>query len=248
MKHLITAELLKLRTTRLVYGLLLATLALAVAGTLGTVAVSGNFEQTFALDTTEGVRNVFSNAGAGSIFVLVLGILGVTSEFRHNTVTETFLVTPTRGLVVVAKLVTFALVGLAFAVLASLVTVAVAIPALSGKGVEVAAGDYAGVLVGVAAITVIYALIGVGVGSLIRNSTAAVIVALAWSFVVEGLLLNFVPDLGRWLPGGAAAAVSSQSVPGSEFLAPGLGALVLIAYGAIFAAAGTRFVLRRDIT
>ncbi len=248
MKELLTAEILKLRTTRLVYGLLSATLALAVAGTVGTIAVSGQIEQTFALETTEGVRNVFSNAGAGSIFVLVLGILGMTSEFRHNTVTETFLVTPTRGQVVTAKLVTFAVVGLVFAVLASVVTVAVALPVLSSKGVDVTVGDYAGVLAGVAGVTVAYGLLGVAVGSLIRNSTAAVIVALAWTFIIEGLLIGLLPEVGRWLPGGAASAVSGQSVPGSEFLAPAVGVLLLVAYVLVFSAAGTRFVVRRDIT
>jgi Flp pilus assembly pilin Flp len=78
MKQLIAAEMLKLCTTRLVYGLLAATLALAVVGTLGTVALSGEMDQTFSLETAEGVRNVFSNAGAGSIFVLVLGILATS--------------------------------------------------------------------------------------------------------------------------------------------------------------------------
>jgi ABC-type transport system involved in multi-copper enzyme maturation permease subunit len=248
MKELVTAEFLKLRTTRLVYGLLFATLALAVAGTLGTIAVAGNMEQTFSLETAQGVRNVFSNAGAGSIFVLVLGILGMTSEFRHNTVTETFLVTPTRGQVVTAKLVTFAVVGLILAVLAAAVTVAVALPALASKGVDVSVGDYAGVLAGVTAVTVVYGLLGVAVGSLIRNSTAAVIVALAWTFVIEGLLVSLLPEVGRWLPGGAAQALSGQSIPGSELLAPAIAALLLVAYAVVFATAGTRFVVGRDIT
>lgn len=246
--RLISAELLKLRTTRLVYGLLFATLALAAAGTLGTIAVAGDMEQTFSLETTEGVRNVFSNAGAGSIFVLVLGILGMTSEFRHNTVTETFLVTPRRGAVVTAKLITYALGGLVFAVFASAVTVALALPALSSEGVAVAVGDYAGVLGGVVAVTVVYGLLGVAVGSLIRNSTAAVVVALAWSFVLESLLVGLVPEVGRWLPGGAAAALGGQSVPGSELLPPAAAATLLVAYAVVFAAAGTRFVVSRDIT
>lgn len=248
MGRLISAELLKLRTTRLVYGLLFATLALAVVGTLGTIAVSGDMEQTFSLETTQGVRNVFSNAGAGSIFVLVLGILGMTSEFRHNTVTETFLVTPARGRVVTAKLVTYSLVGLIFAVVTSAVTVAVALPALAAEGVDVTVGDYAGVMAGVVGVTVVYGLLGVAVGSLIRNSTAAVVVALAWSFVVEGLLVGLLPEVGRWLPGGAAAALGGQSVPGSELLAPAVAALLLVAYAVVFAVAGTRFVVGRDIT
>jgi ABC-2 type transport system permease protein len=246
--RLVASEVLKLRTTRLVYGLLAATLALAVVGTLATVAMSGEVAQTFPLDSAEGVRNVFSNAGAGSIFVLVLGILGMTSEFRHNTVTETFLVTPTRGQVVAAKLVTYSVTGLVFALLAVAVTIAAALPALGSEGVDVSLGDVAGVLAGVVVVTAVYGLLGVALGSLIRNSTAAVVVALAWSFVVEGLVVGLVPDVGRWFPGGAASALSGQSLPGSELLAPVVAAAVLIAYAAVFAWAGNRFVVRGDVT
>jgi hypothetical protein len=72
-------------------------------------------------------------------------------------------------------------------------------------------------------------------------------VALAWTFIIEGLLVGLLPEVGRWLPGGAAA-VSGQSVPGSELLAPAVGVLLLVAYVVAFSAAGTRFVIRRDIT
>nr|MBA2438314.1 hypothetical protein [Acidimicrobiia bacterium] len=49
-------------------------------------------------------------------------------------------------------------------------------------------------------------------------------------------------------PGGAAAALSGQSVPGSELLAPAVAALLLVAYAVVFATAGTRFGVGRDIT
>ncbi len=70
---------------------------------------------------------------------------------------------------VTAKLVTFGGVGLVFAVLASVATVVVALPALASKGIDVAVGDYPGVPAGVAGVTVAYGLLGVAVGSLIRD-------------------------------------------------------------------------------
>lgn len=36
--------------------------------------------------------------------------------------------------------------------------------------------------------------------------TGPVVESLAWSFVIEGLLVGLLPEVGRWLPGGAAAA------------------------------------------
>jgi hypothetical protein len=44
-------------------------------------------------------------------------------------------------------------------------------------------------------------MVGVGVGSMIRNQTAALVVALTWATIVEGLLVSFVPEVSRCLPG-----------------------------------------------
>ena len=45
------------------------------------------------------------------------------------------------------------------------------------------------------------------VGALVRNQIAAVVAALAWTFIVEQLLVALLPEVGRWTPGGAASAV-----------------------------------------
>lgn len=255
MTALVRTELEKLRTTRLVYGMLAGTLALAVLGVVAAVLSAGAVEEIAALETRQGIRNVLGAASAGVFFVLVLGVLGMAGEFRHATATQVFLVTPRRGRVVLAKLVAYALVGLVFGVLASVLTVAIAVPWLAARDVSLslADADVWVVLGGSLAISALYGALGVSVGALLRNQVAAVLLALAWVLVIENILIALLgaADLdavGRWLPGAAAAAVTGQQVPGIELLPAWAGGLVLLAYTVVFAAFGLRLVVRGDIT
>ena len=79
------------------------------------------------------------------------------------------------------------------------------------------------------------------------NQTLAVTVTLIWSLLIEGMVVNLAPGLGRWLPGGAAGAMSGSATY-SNLLPVWAAALLFAGYGVAFAAAGSRFVLRRDIT
>src|ERR1039458_9774878 len=111
MKNLIRAELLKLRTTRMIYGLALAALALVPLSVFGAIVSAGKSGGGPALGTGEGIRGVMSAGSSGALTVLIIGILIMAGEFRHGTVTSTFLVSPNRGRVVAAKIATSALVG-----------------------------------------------------------------------------------------------------------------------------------------
>lgn len=250
MNRLVHAELLKLRTSR---GLLAnALVALAfVPISIGTaILTAGKDGGGPALHTSEGVRHVLSAASSGSLIVLIIGILVVAGEFRHSTATSTFLISPDRTAVVRAKLAASAIAGTVIALAASALTLAIALPWLASRNVDVNifGGDVAVALFGGIAATILYAFVGVGVGALIRNQTTAVVAALIWVMVVEGLLVSSVPSIGRWLPGGAAAALSAASTGRGGLLPLWGGALLFAAYGLTFAAAGARFVIRRDIT
>ena len=253
MGRLIAGELLKLRTTRMPLAMLGGMLGFALLAVVAGILTADRIAeegQGFALATDEGVRNVIRSAGSGSFFVLVLGILAVAGEIRHKTITATFLVTPNRGRVVAAKLVAYALVGLLFAAVSSALTLAVALPWLSIKHVPLGgrAGDIALTVLGVLLASALYGLVGVGVGALVRNQIAAVTVSLLWLLIVEGLLVGLLPSVGRWLPSGAATALTRASITNGTLLPMWAGGLLLAAYGLAFAAVATRFTVRRDVT
>jgi ABC-type transport system involved in multi-copper enzyme maturation permease subunit len=249
MTRLVKAELLKLRTTRTARTLL----ALAAAGTAALVALvlllAGRPGQP-ELGADALRQLVLVPAQPLTLAALVLGILGMAGEFRHGTATSTFLVTPVRGRVVAAKLAAAAATGLAMALVASAAVFAVGLPWLKAKGIEVTVAD-AGLLArvaGLAAAVALFAVLGVGLAALLRNQVAAMIVGLLWwSQGVERILVAVLhqPGLERWLPRGAASALTA---PGDATLPMWAGGLVFAAYGLVLALAGGRLVARRDLT
>jgi ABC-2 type transport system permease protein len=249
MTRLVHAEFAKLATTRLIYGLAAAMAVFAVlavvavgtaAGTQGNPSLSADSLPMFVAGPVALV------SGAA----LLLGILGMAGEFRHQTVTQTFLVTPDRGRVVAAKLIAYPLAGIALALTTLAITAAVGTGWLAAKGITPSLLDARlGRVVGVALLGAgLCGLVGVGVGAVVRNQVAALVGTLVWVLVVEGLLMGLVnaPSLGRWLPSAAAAAAITS--PGGAHLSRLAGTLVFAGYGLALALAGTRLMVRRDIT
>jgi ABC-2 type transport system permease protein len=249
MIRLIRAEFTKLATTRLIYGLAAAMAAFAVLTVVvGVTAAGQQGNPPLSADSLPMLvaGPVPQLPGAA----LLLGILGMAGEFRHQTVTQTFLVTPDRGRVVAAKLVAYPLAGIALALATLAFTAAVAAGWLAAKGItpSLPPAGALGRMVGVALLgPALCGLVGVGVAALVRNQVAALVGVAVWVLVVEGLLMSLLnaPSLGKWLPSAAAAALTN---PGGGHLSRLAGALMLAGYGLALALAGTRLVVRRDIT
>lgn len=245
---LVHAELAKLRTIRLVYGVAAAMATFGVLTVVANVSAAGRQgNPPLSADDLPALVGAPATMLAGA--ALLLGILGIAGEFRHHTITQTFLATPERGRVVAAKLAAYALAGMAVAALTLAVTMAVALPWLTAKGLTVSVldGEVGRVLAGTLLAAGLCGLVGVGVGALVRNQVAALVSVLVWAVVVEGLLLNLLnaPALGKWLPTAAAAALTN---PGGAHLNSWEGGLLFATYGLAFALVGTRFVVRRDVT
>ena len=120
MIRLVRAEFTKLATTRLIYGLTAVMAAFAVLTVVAGIAYAGR-EGNPSLSADSLSTIVAAPVTLLSGAALLLGMLGMAGECRHQTVTQTFLVTPDRGRVVAAKLVAYPLAGitLALTILAS---------------------------------------------------------------------------------------------------------------------------------
>ena len=130
MTRLISSELLKLRSTRTALALIGSVVGLVVL--IGLIAtLTADFEQDDVLTV-----DLLGIAGFAQVFALILGILAVTTEFRHGTVTPTLIVTPDRVRLVLAKLVAHVVAGLILGILAVGLTTAIVLIGLSGRDID----------------------------------------------------------------------------------------------------------------
>ena len=249
MTSLLRSEWLKVFSTRMWIGMLVGALAFTAINVVALVFASGQ-QGAPPLTDPATVRSVYASAGSASVLVLVLGILGMTTEFRHMTVTSTFLATPRRGRVMAAKMGVYALVGALFGLLCALFATGLGALLLQLKEhAAVEASTILAIDAGTVLCFAIYAVVGVAVGSLIRNQIAAILIAVVWVVLVEALIVAFLPAVGKWLPGGAASAVlQTVSFTGTTYLPVWGGALLLLGYGVAFGAVAAATTLRRDIT
>jgi ABC-2 type transport system permease protein len=246
---LIRAELLKLSTIRTFWWTLAATLAIVPAGVALAILGSGH-NGAASLDTTEGLRNAIGAGSSGGVLLIVIGVVVMAGEFRFDTITSTCLITPHRRQVMAAKLAASLLVGIGAGIATSLLTVAITLPWLSSRHIDLGphVGDFAIVLVGSIGSTAIGGLLGVGIGSMITNQTSAITITLIWVFVVEGMVGKFASGVGSWFPGGAASAMAGGGISPASLLPMWGGALVLTGYSLVFSSVGTRLLVQRDLS
>lgn len=243
MTSLVAAEWLKLRTTRLLLGILTSSVVISSAAVAGVV-LSGD---AVGLESPRGIERVFSVTGAGAVLVLVAGIVISSGEYRHGTAIDTFLTTPQRHRVIEAKLVAGAGIGLVIGAITATASVVVAnaLYPFENATFPTRSFDVWLALLGTIVYTTLFAVLGVALGALIRNQVLAVAGALAWLGVVEHTLVNLAPAVGRWLPAGAGQAIVRTPIDG--LLSPIAGATVLAAYVAAIAVVGIRTEAVRDV-
>lgn len=259
--RLVRSELLKVWSTRLWWGLLIGAVALTAvqAGVqAGFAGVDpGNGQASPGLDDPGTIRSVYAGAAlaGGYILSLVLGITGMTGEYRYRTVTPTFLVTPRRARVVAAKGVAQVLFGLLYGVVTLLVALVVGgiVIVVRGHGLGYGTdGLWRSALLGIVAVG-LWACIGMGLGTLIRNQVAAVMVGVFIVFLIEPLIALGLHALdadwvAKWLPSEASSALSSPASNSIHLLPWWGGGLVMIGYAILFTVLGVALSVRRDIS
>jgi ABC-type transport system involved in multi-copper enzyme maturation permease subunit len=263
----VRSELLKLFTTRLWWGMAIGVFlggaifstvfaALYGTGNLGSVGGPGGAPVG---DATQVVNTVYTaGIGIGYLLLLTVGVIQIGAEYRHQTITGTFLATPRRARVMLAKVVALLVIGAGYALVSMVGSVSFGATtlALYGKDPFPSTQVVRTLLLSLLVLG-LWALIGLGVGILIRNQIAALLIGVGVAWIVEPILafaLSF-SDFARqhvvpYLPSEATNAVVNavKSSPDSVRLSWWAAALVLAAYAAVLAGLGIWRTLREDIS
>src|SRR4029450_392923 len=128
MTTLIANEIRKLRTIRGPWLLLAAGAVLVIVGVAGAVAGGTDLTQPQA------AIHAVAHAGLMSLLTLVFGITAVAGEYRHKTITDTYLATPCGGRVIAAKFAVYAAVGAVFGLMLAITPVIVTAVAITANG------------------------------------------------------------------------------------------------------------------
>ncbi|TFB71122.1 ABC transporter permease [Cryobacterium sp. Hz9] len=270
----VSAEFAKIFTTRLWWilaivlfcyiGLLAGGLA-ALFGGVQTGVISPDTVNTGGAAITLGTLPplIYSFASSvGYVFPVLLGALASTGEFRHQTLTPTFLATPRRGVVLGAKTVTLILIGAGVGLVALAASVGIGGGVLSAFGVDaLLQGSETWLLVARTLLAMgLWAAIGVGLGVLVPNQVASIVIVLAFTQFIEPLLrlvasfLEVTAKIGNFLPGAASDALVGASIftvaspAGAAPLDWWQGGLVLLGYALVATIIGYFVSWKKDVT
>jgi ABC-2 type transport system permease protein len=240
MSRLVLAELLKLRTVRTGWVLCVSAVGLSLLGVVPTLAL-GTFR------TPGDVTGLVATGSIGGLVILILGIVGAAGEHRHGTITPTVLVTPSRPHVVAAKAIAYAIAGMAITIGIDLAVAVVAVPWLGAKGAPAPDAGTAGrLLLGTVLYGALAGSLGVGVGAVLRNQVAGVVIVLLEMLAFEPILVGLAPEVGRYAPQASSIALLTGGATGT--LTMWAGGLALLGYAALFVTAGMLLERERDIT
>ncbi|WP_433796820.1 ABC transporter permease subunit [Actinoplanes sp. CA-252034] len=229
-----------------------AVLATAAVITVGlAVAINANVYRDAGAEVSPGAltAQTFLGVDVVSLILGVFGILMITGEFGSGLIRATFAAVPRRVPVLAAKAVTLVLVAFPATLVACVVAVIAAealLPAGRHADIPVRA------LLGAAAAPVALALIGLGIGALVRHTAAAITVYVLTMLVLPAVLQPALPDriaddVVRYVPVAAAQAMYAVDT-GNPFrmLTPGPAVLTVAAWTLLVLAAGSVTMWRRD--
>jgi hypothetical protein len=249
----VAAELLKIRTARLPWALLAVAVGLTGLHSLLFDSNAGGTGHASipSLATYSGQTQAVNIPGEVLLLASVVGIILASGEFRHKTATATYLATPSRSRVLVAKAAAAACLGLVFGVLGAAVATTIGLFFVTGTGhhLLLSAQTMGRFAAGGAIASAILAAAGVAVGTLIRSQIGAIITVFVWGFVIEQALGGLYSSVQRYLPFTAAASLAGSTLGNQRAALPFAGAILLLAaVAALIALIAAQTMLQSDIT
>jgi ABC-2 type transport system permease protein len=269
---LLRSENLKVFTTKVWWGMLIGLLGCVGLALLtnGGYAVSDLGGDDPEFNGAAHAANVYTSGQYfGIMFAAILGALLMTNEYRHQTLTGTFLATPNRVKVLGGKLIVILAWGVVYALFTTIINIPIGITILGSTSDNSTYLNDGGVIKAIGLNLLAFALwaaIGFGVGSMFRSQAGALITLLVMYFVSSRLLailLGIVGaitdhpgllDLYWYLPNGATDVMTSAGnqlslIGDSDNEKPAwwVGTIFLLAYGGATATVGMLLTLKRDV-
>lgn len=256
--NLLKSEWRKLVYVRAHWGLLIAAILIAALGTGVTPVILDSSGELFGfgLEQQQAVDSVYANAISGYIFAVILGIMLMAGEFRHGTAVATFLAAPRRAQVVTSKLLISAIAGALVMLISTVAALGAGWFALSfyPDAAAPSEGIFVNTIIAALVSGAVLGVIGIAIGTLIRNQMLAIVITLIYLYVIDPILLALWADAGKWLPSGLITAMLALDIDAPELgfdtslYLPALTAtLVLLGFGVVFAGVAVATSLRRDV-
>ena len=247
LRSAIHAEWIKTRASRATAITLLLAAAFALGlGLLNTWSVTTHWATMTIAERAafDPVGDSYAGFELSQLCFAVIGVLAASSEYASKMIDVTFVAVPSRTRVLAAKTIVVAALTLALGELYSFGTYAIGQLVLSREGLAVGLGAN-GVLRAVASVGLylaVVALVGVGLGALLRHSAAAIaamfgLIFLVWPVARALESWSYIPD--RLLLANAADIIGQAHAPADHALRiPSLGQAYLLLGAYVLVALG----------
>lgn len=243
--RLVRSEIHKLTTTRMPWAFVLVLAVIAsITATAIVFGTDADGSKAF-ISTTDDQRSLLAFASNAMMVAGLFGAIASAREYSHNTVVPTFLIAPRRTRTTLAQQGAIVLGGVILGVVGGAFTIAGAVIALAmiDRSFLLSSGDVTRLIAACAFAGGMGALLGAGVGELVRNAGGAVVAAVLLLLVIPPVAVQLSPDVASWVPSALGFVVSGvgeqPSVPAA--------ALALVVWGVVPALAGVIAVRRRDV-
>lgn len=243
--HLVRAELRKLTTTRMPLTFFLVLVAIG-AMNASAVIWGTDFDGSKGFISTEAdQRSLMAFAANAMMIAGLFGAVAVAREYGHGTVVPTFLASPRRHRAVLAQLLAILVGGAAVGLVGAGLTVIAVAAALPTTEFEflVSVGGVAQVLAASTFAGAAGAVLGAGIGSVVRNTGGAVTGAVLALIIAPPLIVQLAHGMASWVPNALNNVVSGVS---DEVSVPAAIA-ALAAWAIVPAVIGLIAVERRDV-
>ena len=203
--NLIKAEFRKVMSTRLWWALLIPSAAVAFLLNLFLTidaSVTQSISET-AAHVPLGYISLSESFGFTSIFTSIFGALGMATEYRHRSITTTYL-TGSRDGVFGAKLAVYGLFGLGYGVI-TMAFATLGVVVVGDSNTLPDAGDWLLLSLIGTVIIALWAVLGVGLGGFISNPIAVVLTLPLYGTLGEAVLGGLftalrAPQISNFLP------------------------------------------------